>query len=73
MNISFMKRYWWAFPLLGLIVWAGLYYYLKSTLGKKMETVRDAKTDKKNFTDGVKAEDITAEPVSQNGQENGLQ
>jgi hypothetical protein len=46
MSLQMLKKYWYAFPLLGIIVWAVIYFYVKSQVSKKMESVREAKAAK---------------------------
>jgi hypothetical protein len=45
-TFGLLKKYWWLFPILGLIVWAVLFYSIKSSIDKKMAGVREAKADK---------------------------
>lgn len=46
MNLQMVKKYWYVLPIIGLLVWVGIYFYMRVQVNKKMESVRQAKADK---------------------------
>lgn len=53
---SNLKKYWWFFPLLGLAVWAALFYWAKQKVGARMEEVRQAREVKDMPAETAEAE-----------------
>ena len=45
-NLTTLKKYWWALPLLGVIIWVILFYYVKGKVSDNMDKVRQAKAEK---------------------------